>query len=282
MGSGYRKEWVTPIDFPVLDLATFAGGLTPVRQVGVDAEHRPRPRGQGRQELHVPHHGQGPDPDPAAGVGGHRAREALPGRDHGEPPRQRLRRPGAGRGGGRPAHEPAATCSCRTTRRSASSARRSAASRGRSRSSRCPGPNGTPGLRGRGRDPLDGRAVDAQPRGQGAGRRARAPARAALRPLDRGLGPAQQAVALAAARGRPRVRAAARGPRPGLLEVRGPAAGDGAGHAPEVHGLEGPLHELRRLDDAGRRGRPLDALRDGPGRLRGDGRGADGAAAPTR
>ena len=34
MGSGYRKEWVTPIDFPVLDLATFAGGLTPVRQVG--------------------------------------------------------------------------------------------------------------------------------------------------------------------------------------------------------------------------------------------------------
>jgi hypothetical protein len=34
MGSGYRKEWVTPIDFPVLDLATFAGGLEPVRQVG--------------------------------------------------------------------------------------------------------------------------------------------------------------------------------------------------------------------------------------------------------
>jgi hypothetical protein len=34
MGSGYRKEWVTPIDFPVLDLAAFAGGLTPTRQVG--------------------------------------------------------------------------------------------------------------------------------------------------------------------------------------------------------------------------------------------------------
>ncbi len=34
MGSGYRKEWLTPIDFPVLDLATFGGGLTPVRQVG--------------------------------------------------------------------------------------------------------------------------------------------------------------------------------------------------------------------------------------------------------
>ena len=34
MGSGYRKLWVTPIDYPVLDLATFAGGLRPVRQVG--------------------------------------------------------------------------------------------------------------------------------------------------------------------------------------------------------------------------------------------------------
>ena len=34
MGSGYRKEWVTPIDFPVLDLSSYAGGLTPVRQVG--------------------------------------------------------------------------------------------------------------------------------------------------------------------------------------------------------------------------------------------------------
>jgi hypothetical protein len=34
MGSGYRKLWVTPIDFPVLDLSTFAGGLRPVRQVG--------------------------------------------------------------------------------------------------------------------------------------------------------------------------------------------------------------------------------------------------------
>jgi hypothetical protein len=34
MGSGYRKEWLTLIDFPVLDLATFGGGLTAVRQVG--------------------------------------------------------------------------------------------------------------------------------------------------------------------------------------------------------------------------------------------------------
>ena len=34
MGSGYRKMWTTPIDFPVLDLTTYAGGLTPVRQVG--------------------------------------------------------------------------------------------------------------------------------------------------------------------------------------------------------------------------------------------------------
>jgi hypothetical protein len=34
MGSGYRKLWTTPIDFPVLDLSAYAGGLTPVRQVG--------------------------------------------------------------------------------------------------------------------------------------------------------------------------------------------------------------------------------------------------------
>ena len=34
MGSGYRKLWTTPIDFEVLDLRTFAGGLQPVRQVG--------------------------------------------------------------------------------------------------------------------------------------------------------------------------------------------------------------------------------------------------------
>ena len=34
MGTGYRKLWVTPVDFPVLDLATFAGGLRPLRQVG--------------------------------------------------------------------------------------------------------------------------------------------------------------------------------------------------------------------------------------------------------
>jgi hypothetical protein len=34
MGSGYRELWTTPIDFPVLDLKTYAGGLTPVRQVG--------------------------------------------------------------------------------------------------------------------------------------------------------------------------------------------------------------------------------------------------------
>ena len=34
MGSGYRKMWTTPIDFPVLDLSTYAGGLAPVRQVG--------------------------------------------------------------------------------------------------------------------------------------------------------------------------------------------------------------------------------------------------------
>jgi hypothetical protein len=34
MGSGYRPLWTTPIDFEVLDLRSFAGGLQPVRQVG--------------------------------------------------------------------------------------------------------------------------------------------------------------------------------------------------------------------------------------------------------
>jgi len=34
MGSGYRALWTTPIDFELLDLRAFAGGLTPVRQVG--------------------------------------------------------------------------------------------------------------------------------------------------------------------------------------------------------------------------------------------------------
>jgi hypothetical protein len=33
-GGGFRKAWATPIEVPVLDLATEAGGLTPLRQVG--------------------------------------------------------------------------------------------------------------------------------------------------------------------------------------------------------------------------------------------------------
>jgi hypothetical protein len=33
-GDGYRKAWTTPAALPVLDLATEAGGLTPLRQVG--------------------------------------------------------------------------------------------------------------------------------------------------------------------------------------------------------------------------------------------------------
>jgi hypothetical protein len=33
-GKGYRTLWTTPIELPVLDLKTRAGGLTPVRQVG--------------------------------------------------------------------------------------------------------------------------------------------------------------------------------------------------------------------------------------------------------
>lgn len=33
-GEGFREAWATPIEVPVLDLATEAGGLTPLRQVG--------------------------------------------------------------------------------------------------------------------------------------------------------------------------------------------------------------------------------------------------------
>jgi len=33
-GEGYRMAWTTPVEAPVLDLATEAGGLTPLRQVG--------------------------------------------------------------------------------------------------------------------------------------------------------------------------------------------------------------------------------------------------------
>jgi len=34
LGTDYRPLWTAPIEAPILDLATFAGGLTPVRQVG--------------------------------------------------------------------------------------------------------------------------------------------------------------------------------------------------------------------------------------------------------
>src|SRR3982751_753506 len=33
-GSHYRKEWTTPVKVPVIDLATFAGGLKPTEQGG--------------------------------------------------------------------------------------------------------------------------------------------------------------------------------------------------------------------------------------------------------
>jgi hypothetical protein len=33
-GEGYRKLWTSPFEAAVLDLRTYAGGLTPVRQVG--------------------------------------------------------------------------------------------------------------------------------------------------------------------------------------------------------------------------------------------------------
>ena len=33
-GEGYRKLWTAPFEAPVLDLKSYAGGLTPVRKVG--------------------------------------------------------------------------------------------------------------------------------------------------------------------------------------------------------------------------------------------------------
>ncbi len=259
MGSGYRELWTTPIDFEVLDLRSFAGGLTPVRQVGSMQSIGLAMKGAGRPELHLQDQRQGPEAHPAPRVGRHRARAAVPGRDHREPPRRRLRDAAARGGGGCPAHDaplrvharrPRARGVPRHLRRQAGHDRGVPAARSR-RLAR---------VRRRHRDRLDGRAVEAPSRRPGARRRAGARARAALRPLDPGLGPPQQAVALAAARRGRRLRAAARGPRPGLLALRRPAALDRAGHAPEVHGLRRRVRELRGLDDPGRRGGPLAAL----------------------
>ena len=175
-----------------------------------------------------------------------------------------LRGAAARRSGGRPAHDPALRLHARRSGARASSARRSAAGRARSRSTRSRGRTARPGFAGATEILSTRRALEAASRGEGAGRHARAPARAALRPLDRRLGPAQQAVALAAARRGTALRAAARGPRPGLLEVRRPAALDGARHAPEVHGLDGSLRELRGVHDPGHRGGPVAAVGDGP------------------
>ena len=116
------------------------------------------------------------------------------------------------------------TCSCPTTLRPAS-AGRSAASRARSRSPRCPGRTARRASRARVEIISTGDLWKRHLRRQGAGGRTRAAARAPLRPLDRGLGPAQQQWRWLRAGSEPRLRAAARGPRPGLLEVRRPAAG---------------------------------------------------------
>ena len=34
MGANYRREWLTPIKVPVINLATESGGLTPVKRGG--------------------------------------------------------------------------------------------------------------------------------------------------------------------------------------------------------------------------------------------------------
>ena len=51
-GHSYRELWTTPIDAPVLDLATFAGGLTPLTSGGGSQTRSLRFQGRdGRQYL---------------------------------------------------------------------------------------------------------------------------------------------------------------------------------------------------------------------------------------
>jgi hypothetical protein len=49
-GDHYRDLWATPIEIPVLDLKTYAGGLKPVRQANPIAASRKR----GRPQMGIP------------------------------------------------------------------------------------------------------------------------------------------------------------------------------------------------------------------------------------
>src|SRR5258708_40349310 len=62
-GHGYRDLWTTPITLPVLDLAAFGGGLTPIRSAGrrqslsltvhhsAGRRHKVRPAGKAATNL---------------------------------------------------------------------------------------------------------------------------------------------------------------------------------------------------------------------------------------
>ena len=162
MGSGYRKEWVTPDRLPGArprDLRRRPDAGAAGRR---HAEPRPGAQGQGRARATR----SGPRTRTRRKIlppewADTRAGEALPGRDGGEPPRQRLRRARARRGRGRPALEPALRVHARRpgARRVPQDLRRPA---GDDRGVPAARAGRHPGLRGRGRDPLDGRALEAQ------------------------------------------------------------------------------------------------------------------------
>ena len=248
MGAGYRKIWTTPIEFPVLDLAGFAGGLHAGAPGRLDAEHRPRsrrgatagatPSARPTRTRRASFHPSGPTPSPRS-CSRTRPSPTIPASASSCRlwPRPRAcctrRR---------------ATCSCPTTpalgefredfRRPAGDHRGVPAGRGRRRARLRRGEEivstaelwkrslaGRPDPR---RRPRPAPRADASTSGS---------CRTGTATTSSGAGCGFPA--------RDGLRAAARGPRPGLLEVRRPAAGRGTRDAPEVHGVLTRLRELR-------------------------------------
>ena len=135
-----------------------------------------------------------------------------------------------------------------------------------------PAGGGYPGFQGATEILSTARALGALAEGRGAGRHAGAPPRAHLRPLHRGLGPPQRPVALDEAARARRAGGAARGPRPGLLELLGRACMALARTAqPRLRGLARRLRQPRGPARPGPRGRRLAAHGPGAAGVRGDG-----------
>ena len=284
MGSGYRDLWTTPIDFPVLDLRSFAGGLTPVRQVGSMQSIGLALEGRGRAELHLPHDAtrtrrascppSGPTRVPArlfqdATTANH------PGVGFVVPPlaeaagvlhttpalRVHARRPGAR---GVP----------RDLRRQAGHDRGVPAARART---------ARPGFAGATEIVSTGELWKRHLARDGARRRARAPARAALRPLDSGLGPAQQAVALAAARRR--TPPSSRCPRTATRPSRASAACCSRRRAPRTRSSWTSTDDYENFEGCMTQGGEVDRWllsEVGPRGLRGDGERARPRGSRTR